>query len=158
MATAVAFNLRKTQTVYAINSFIDTLSFDEPTNSKLMPLHSTDTKKLHFDITQELLNVHRKTINEIPLIEWSNELIKNIIVEDIDLETEIFITKCKKIQLGVISAFVLGILASVIIVCFRRVLDIYMFVFLVWSLSCTSLWITLEIIIKDWKKNKYGEK
>ncbi len=153
MATAVAFNLRKTQTVCAINSFIDTLSFDETTNNKLMPLHSTDTKKLHSDITKELLNVHRKTITEIPLIEWSNELLKNICDVDIGLETKLFITKCKKIQLGVISAFVLGLLVSVITVCFRRVIDIYMFIFLVWSLSCASLWFTLEIIIKDWKRN-----
>ena len=158
MATAVAFNLRKTQAVCAINSFIETLSFDETTNNKLMPLHSTDTKKLHSDINKELLNVHRKTITEIPLIDWSNELIKNICDIDTGLETEFFITKCKKFQIGVISAFVLGLLVSVITVYLRRVIDIYMFIFLVWSLSCASLWVTLEIIIKDWKRNRYGEK
>ena len=69
-----------------------------------------------------------------------------------------FIKKCKTLQWIIVAAFILGIAGAISSVLVKRIIDSSIIVFLVWILSCINLWTTLQIIIKNWKKNRYGEK
>ena len=159
VATALAFKLQKEKSITAINNFISTVTYDDERRRKFIPRESADLAKMHKEIAK---SISKYSDEEIVLIKERLNIkeIVNTIIETYNKNYQfgLFLEKCKRIKVLIIFALLFGIVCSIVSVLFRNVIDAYLFCFLVWDLSCLSLLVTLELIIKDWKDNQYGKK
>lgn len=155
VATAFALNLWRDKSVSAINDFISTITYDDVKRKKLMPRHSQNLEKMREEVAREVFECNDGIVDVQINI---NDIVSAILKQNTkSLKITLFIEQCKRIEFIIIVAFLLGIIGSAAMILLRNTVDAYFFCFLVWILSCISLWVTLRLIINDWKDNRYGK-
>ncbi len=155
VATALALNLQRNKSVSAINDFISTITYDDTKRKKLIPRHSQNLEKMREEVAREMFE-NKDEIEDVQIN--INEIVSAILKQNTkSLQISLFMEKCKRIEFILIIALLLGIIGSATMILLRNTVDAYFFCFFVWILSCISLWVTLRLIINDWKDNQYGK-
>lgn len=163
VATALAFKLQRNKSISAISTFISTVSYDQNRGKSLMAKQSETLEIMQKEIIREIMENHKDNscLNKEQLIiaEVAPLIFRTKAAKAArKYQAILFLKKCKRIEAMILTALLLGIIGAVICVLGRNVVDAYIFCFIVWILSCFSLWVTLRIIEKDWKENCYGKK
>ena len=159
IGTALILRLRRNKTTKAINDFTSNITYDRKRRKKLITNQSYNLIQLYTEIAREVSKCRDEDINILREQLNVSEIVCSILKRDEkNYQVSLFLKKCKKIEIVLIILLLLGIIGSGISVLLRNVVDAYLICFLVWVLSCLSLWITLRLIMKDWKVNQHGKK
>lgn len=159
IATAVALNIRRSKSMSAIDDFVFGMANTTREKRRLMPQRSSNLVKMYQEVASEIYQSDDKTrMFAEGHIDVSEAVSKILKMDVVDCQTTLFLAKCKKIERMILIALLSGIFALICSVVVRNVIDAYLFCFLIWTISCISLWVTLRAIIKEWKDDQYGKK
>lgn len=156
MINALTLNFRRNETSVAIKNFLSNVTYENRTENRSVINYSNKFKQYSIEILNEYTSFAEMIENDQVVYHEISPLIKKILNENSTYSKSVlFINKCEKIRLLLAVFIVLGFLSMIFSFIIRNVIDIYFFCFLVWILSCISLLVTLNLIIKDWKQNTY---
>lgn len=158
MEVSLALPSTKNKTFDAIDSFIESISTTNIKMPNLVSSVSREIVEIRNELPKEIITCDVASFdkNYCDSIKIISEILERSNKEKIIAKQ--FINKCKKFKKIVLLLMVSGILSAIVSVLVRNVIDTYLFCYMIWILCCISLWITLNLLIKDWTQNKYGQK
>lgn len=144
----IALKLNQKRNSQVIHSFVHSNSSKNKCVKKrnVRPFKSVSHGTMPLNITVDVPDsVEIKTIIEEILKKYDKANVSALSV----------LNKIKMIKRCVLIALWAGVFSGFSWIFIRESIDMYLFCFLMWILCCTSLWVTLKYIIRDWEKNKY---
>ena len=97
--------------------------------------------------------------------DWPNTMDKAVFISNIEgllrsvhlnNQAKNIISKFRLIKNCVITLFFVGILAAVADIVITKSINAYLLGIAVWLLCCLSLYVTMKLILRDWKKSLNG--
>ena len=164
IGATLQLQLQRNKFLTAIDSFISTVKRDSTeavTSCKQTKKHKRINELIKNECFDKSLCLDFNCVDlkiNASAIEIA-ETIESVLQDEINHYKALRVIRNYQImQYSLIFALVLGFIAMIVTASYRNAIDLYVFCFFIWVLCCISLLVTLRIIIRDWKQNKYGQK
>lgn len=153
MISAISLNLKRSYIRTVIDNFVNDSIKNTDTNNAVS-LNNVKTESIKLEDCEEILSsfsnlrIDDKTIQEticVLLQESTKQRAK----------VRAFISKMVKIRLIIVLVLFLDIILSAVFIVANKSINQYIFCFVIFALCCISLLLTVNLIIKDWKKKLY---
>lgn len=131
--------------------------------STITSMYSSIAGDVNISMLSDLLNAMNESVMEP--VDWRLMKERPIFVHNIeelirefqrDLQAKEIIKRFKHFQHWLVFLFFVGLFSGVAEIAFLKSVGTYLMGNIVWMLCCLSLYVTIKLIIRDWKKELYA--
>lgn len=117
----------------------------------------------NFTLLRDMLIATNESVKES--VDWSSVMVTPVFVSNLEELTKksqlneqitAIINKLKQYKNLLVVLFFVGMLAAIVEIALIKSVGTYLMGNIIWMLCCVSLYVTIKLIIRDWKKEIYA--